>query len=370
MRMESEVETRYFVEAAAKILDVLECFNSPAEELSITEVARRTGTTYSSAFRLLYTLEKRGYVMRRPGKKHYVLAPTRRRFRIGYAALQNTAFQREVTWSIVAAARKQATSVFVRNNEEFNVSKALLNADELLAQNIDLLIEYQFNETAAHLIAAKCHEAGIQAIAINYAQPGAYYFGGNNYLTGTLAGDCLAQYARTHWKGRADVCVILEAKGLGSTQDARKAGVLDSLRRGLPGLQPEDILTAPPALTVREGAKVTRKILTDLGGRKRVLIAALTDPLGIGAEKAARECDCEDRVIIVGQGGGRDTRPRIAKGGAYKAAVAFFPESYGERVLSLAISILEGHKVPLAAYTNHVVLNQANLREYYPEISS
>src|SRR5215470_15283053 len=122
--MEGDVEQRYFVEAAAKVLDVLECFNSPTEELSITEVARRTGSTYSSAFRLLYTLEKRGYVMRRPGKKRYVLTPTRRRFRIGYASLQNTAFQREVTWSIVTAARKLATTLLVRTNEEFNVSKA------------------------------------------------------------------------------------------------------------------------------------------------------------------------------------------------------------------------------------------------------
>jgi IclR family pca regulon transcriptional regulator len=60
---------RYFIGAAAKTLDVLESFADNAEQLSITEIARRAELSYTSAFRLLYTLEKRGYVMRLPGKK-------------------------------------------------------------------------------------------------------------------------------------------------------------------------------------------------------------------------------------------------------------------------------------------------------------
>jgi DNA-binding MarR family transcriptional regulator len=69
----NKVESRYFVETAARVLDILESFASPYEPLSITEIARRTNLTYSSAFRLLYTLEKRGYVTRRAGRKHYLL---------------------------------------------------------------------------------------------------------------------------------------------------------------------------------------------------------------------------------------------------------------------------------------------------------
>ena len=80
-------ESRYFVETAAKVLDILETFNSEQESLSITEIARRTGLTYSSAFRLLYTLEKRGYVMRRAGRKRYMLSPARRLTPTGFCFL-------------------------------------------------------------------------------------------------------------------------------------------------------------------------------------------------------------------------------------------------------------------------------------------
>jgi ribose transport system substrate-binding protein len=369
--MRSEVQSRYFVDAASKVLDVVESFSSRDEELSITDVARRTHLTYSSAFRLLYTLERRGYVHRAEGKKQYRLAPARRRFRIGYAALRTTRFQREVTWSIIAAAQKLSTSLVVRINDEFNIAKALLNADQLLGEKIDLLVEYQFNETASHLIAAKCHEAQVPVIAINCVQPGAYYFGGNNYLTGRLAADFLSQFSRIHWQERASKCLVIPAKGLGSTQEARIAGLKDGLRESLPALCAADIIVAPPALTVTEAANATASVLRPLSSRKprRILIAALTDPLGIGGELAVRKAGLSESTVIIGQGGAHDARQRIASGGPFRASVAFFPDSYGEKVLSFAIKVLEGEKVALMAYANHVVLTAENLQEYYPSAS-
>ncbi len=360
-------ESRYFVETASKVLDILETFHSEQEALSITEIARRTGLTYSSAFRLLYTLEKRGYVMRRAGKKRYLLSPARTRLRIGYAALRSTRFHREVSAGMDAAARNFGLTLITRINDEFNLPKALLNADQLLTEKVDVLVEYQYNETAGELIAAKCHQAGVPAISINFAQPGAYYFGGNNYQTGVLAGEFLARYAAENWNGRADACLVLPPRGLRSTQEARMAGLSDSLRVGLAAFDKSQWRVAQPALTVREGQAVTRQLLEQVGGRnKRVVIAALTDHLGLGAEKAIREAGMEKQAVVVGQGGGRDARARIVSGGPFRASVAFFSEGYGESVLALAMKIVKGDKVPLISYTNHVVLTAENLKEYYP----
>jgi ribose transport system substrate-binding protein len=281
---------KYFIATAARVLDILESFGSAEEELSITEIAWRTKQTYSSAFRLLHTLEQRGYVMRRPGKKQYLLTPTRRRYRIGYAGLRTTVFHREVTTAMADAARSLALTLVTRFNDEFNVSKALSNADQLLEEGIDLLVEYQYSETASHLIAAKCHKAGIPAIGINFAQPGAYYFGGNNYETGRLAGEFLGRYATEHWEGHADACLVMPAKGLSSTREAREKGLRDGLRQALSSLRPVDIITAPEALTVEDGYEAARKWLRQVRSRnKRLLFAAFTDHLGLGAERAIRE---------------------------------------------------------------------------------
>ena len=95
-------------------------------------------------------------------------------------------------------------------------------------------------------------------------------------------------------------------------------------------------------------------------------MAALFDRVGIGASKAVKKMGLGNRVVIVGLGAGRDARESLHRGGPFRASVAFFPQSYGERVIAIALKILAGEKVPLTSYTNHVVLTRANLGQYYP----
>ena len=331
------------------------------------EVARRVRMTYSSTFRLLYTLEKRGYVMRRQGSRKYSRTPSRKRFRIGYAAADNhMKFSDEVSRSLVVAARNHGVDLIVKDNEA-SPPKALANVDSLLEEGIHLLIEYQLNQTVAQLIAAKCHDAKVPVIAITYAHPGAYYFGGNNYQAGELAGDCLCDFAKRTWKNRVDRLLLLPAKGMGSTLEVRMTGVRHKVLKRIKTLKKGDIFTAAPGLTTHDGYQATKEFLHQLPrADSRILIAALSDPLAIGASRAAVRMGFEDRVSIVGQGGGRDGRNSIRRGGPFIASVAYFPDTFGERLIPLALKILEGEKVPLISYTDLVVLNRTNLDQYYP----
>jgi IclR family acetate operon transcriptional repressor len=54
---------KYVVDAVAKALDILGCFNG-SEWLSLNEVSRRVGLNKSRTFRLLCTLRDRGYIER------------------------------------------------------------------------------------------------------------------------------------------------------------------------------------------------------------------------------------------------------------------------------------------------------------------
>jgi ribose transport system substrate-binding protein len=365
--MKSAAESRYYVESAAKLLDVLDSFTHHEEELSITEIAARSGLSYGSAFRLLYTLEARGYVMRPPGKKRYLLVGGRKRFRIGYAALGRIRFAKEVTWSIISAARRRGVKLIVRDNE-LSPAKALLNVDGLIAEKIDLLIEHQWHEPTGHLIAAKCHEAAIPVMAVTFPQPGAYYFGGNDYEAGRMAGDFLSRFVQNRWNGEAGVCYILLGEKMQSTQETRKAGMLDVLTKHLPALSFRDVLMPAPAFAPHEGYSFKRVFPASLRrSSTRMLVVALTDPLAIGAERAVCEAGLQDRAIVVGYGGAHDARSRIEKCGPFKASIAYFPDCYGELVMGLALKILDGEKAPLVTYTNHVVLTAENMPEYYPQ---
>lgn len=366
--MEPEVgdKHRYFIEAAAKTLDVLEAFTNNTEQLSITEIAYRAKLSYTSAFRFVYTLAKRGYVTRAPGKRRYVLAPSRKRLRIGYAALGKVAFANEVTRSVAEAARQFGVVLLAADNED-NPSKALANAEQLLSEEIDVLIEHQRNEQLGHVIGAKCHAANVPAIAINFPQPGAYYFGADSHKTGRLAGEYLLSYARKNWPGKPTTCLILPSRGLGSTQNTRKVGLLEALQEHTPGgVQPE-IQFAPPGVTAQEGYRYTKRFVQKLGRRSCcLLVAAFSDPLAIGASRALRENARVDRSVVVGQGGTAEGRRHILRGGAIKASVAYFPESYGPRLLRLAIKLCEGDRPPLVTHTDHVVLTTENILDFYP----
>lgn len=367
--MESEFSDkhRYFIEAAAKTLDVLESFTDNTEQLSVTEIAQRAKLPYTSAFRFVYTLAKRGYLMRAPGKRRYVLAPSRKRLRIGYAALGKITLSNEVTRSVVEASRQFGVALSAADNQD-NPSKTLSNAEHLLSEGIDVLIEHQRNEALSHVIAAKCHAANVPAIAINFPQPGAYYFGADSHRTGWLAGEYLLQYARKHSRGKPTICLILPSKGLGSTQNTRKVGLLEALRQQTEGGVAPEIEFAAPGVTSQEGYTRTKRFIQKLGRHSsHLLVAAFSDPLAIGAVRALREAGLAERSVVVGQGGTVEGRRHILRGGPMKASVAYFPESYGARVLKLAIKICEGARPALVTHTDHVVLTKDNISDFYTQ---
>jgi ribose transport system substrate-binding protein len=362
--------SRYFVEAAAKTLDVLESFSDSAEQLSITEIARRARLPYTSAFRFLHTLEKRGYVMRAAGKKRFMLAPARKRIRVGYAALGKIPFATEVTRSMIAAARRFGVALFALDNED-SPTKTLANVDQLFAEGIDILVEFQRNETLSHLIASKCHNAGVPAIAINFPQPGAYYFGPDSYKTGALAAEFLLDYGKTTWTKKQATCLVLPSKGLGSTQKTRKVALLETLRRPLPTWPAPQLQIGAAGVTTHDGYAITRAFVRNNRRESApLLVAAFSDALAIGAERALREANLQNRSVIVGQGGTADARRHILRGGPFKASVAYFPETYGERVIQLATKLFEGGRPPLVNYTDHVVLTKETMSDFYGAATS
>jgi ribose transport system substrate-binding protein len=359
-------ESRYFVEMAARTLDVLESFDSYEEELTIREVARRVDIPYTCALRLLYTLARRGYVTRCAGSKRYVRTPSRRRFRIGYASLDHKIrFSEEVSHSMALAARSSGVDLLVKDNA-LSPQIALANADFFIDEKVDLLIDHQLDETAAHLISAKCHQANIPVIAINFAQPGAYYFGGNNYLAGLLSGHYLCGFIKNQWKGKFDKLLVLRAKGMGSTQEVRRTGICDIFKKQFGRVLDQKIIDGPPGITAQDGYHATKRIFGRAGMQSaRTVICVMSDALAIGCSRAVQEMDLVEQAVIVGHGGARDGRIWLRRGSAPNALVAYFPETYGERVIAQALSILNGDKVPLISYTNHVVLTKANLDQYY-----
>lgn len=81
MQREPKENDRYSIRAVSRALDVLEAFSAEAPALSLMEVSERVGLNPSTTFRLLATLESRGYVEHDEATGRY---------RVGVAVLRPT----------------------------------------------------------------------------------------------------------------------------------------------------------------------------------------------------------------------------------------------------------------------------------------
>ena len=85
-QVRAKAENAHFVTALARGLEVLRCFDRPRIELTVSEIARRTGLSQPTAWRLCQTLLDCGYLVRSTsGAGLRVGAPA---LTLGYAAVQ------------------------------------------------------------------------------------------------------------------------------------------------------------------------------------------------------------------------------------------------------------------------------------------
>jgi ribose transport system substrate-binding protein len=359
---------RYVVKAIVHATEVLSAFQHPGEALRLRDVMTRTGFTKGMCFRLLYTLHHCGLVDKVDEHRYRLTAEVRRRrrYRIGYAAQgQDSSFPREVHAGLVAAAEREQIELIVVNNR-YQPKVALRNAEQLIRERVDLVIEFQTDEAVAPAFAARYREADVPMIAIDIPHPGATYFGANNYEAGLLAGRYLARWARQHWNGEADGILLLELARAGPLPRARMRGVLTGLKELLREGRACPVVSLDGDGQFKTSLERVRRHLRH-SRAERVLVGAANDPSALGAARAFQEAGRDATCAIAGQNAEPDARAELrAPRSPLVASVGYFPERYGDGLIRLALDLL-GHKpVPPAVFVKHQIITRENVDHHYP----
>jgi ribose transport system substrate-binding protein len=353
---------RYLIEAAARALDVLEIFNQQ-DEVRLSEVVEKLGLVKSTAFRLLYTLEAKGFIERCADGKSY---RKRMRYRIGMLSVsRHITFVSEVEHGIETEAKRAGLDLLIRHHE-FDSSRLLSETDALLAQNLSLLLCYNPDEHASHVIADRSANAGVPIIAVTFPIPGARLFGINNYRAGLAGGEGLGDQISRRWTGALDRVVVLDIPGSSPAQKARNAGMVEGLRRNV---------RIPDAkimhLHIERGGdgplSAMRKVLEEHPKDRRIAVLCYNDLNALGALRASEESGRAEHVAILSQGGVSEVRAALRKAHSPMwSAVAHFPEKFGERLVPNIVRMLRGEAVPPTIFTEHVLLTRSNVDRYYP----
>src|SRR6478735_2726813 len=201
----------YLVKSVVHSAQLLSAFRSSGEALPLREIASRSGLPKSMSFRLLYTLERCGMI-EKVGENLYrshVRPFKQRPYRLGYAA-QGTDYQfsKEISTGLQRAAAAQGIELISGDNK-YNPKIDQRNADVLVREKVDLVIEFQTDEHVAPIVAAKYREANIPLIAIEIPHPGATYFGANNYEAGLIGGRYLGRWAKQQWQSNVDEIILI-----------------------------------------------------------------------------------------------------------------------------------------------------------------
>ncbi len=364
----SQNHSRYIVKSLVHATRVLSAFQSRGEVLRLKDVVDRSGFNKGMCFRLLYTLHACGFLEKLGGNQYRLVSELRphRKHRVGYAAQgQDSSFPREVQRGLVAAAEAAETELLVVDNR-YDPKVALRNAEHLIREQVELVIEFQTDESVAAAIAATYMDARIPMIAIDIPHPGATYFGANNYEAGLIGGRHLGRWARRHWDGNVDEVLLLGLTRAGPTPQTRIRGMLAGIKEML--RLPED---RPVAQVDGDGQfkvalDIVRKHLR-ASRSKRVLVGAANDPSALGALRAFEEAGRVAECAVVGQNCEPEARGELRRPNTRLiGTVAYFPEKYGEGIIRLALDILSNKPVPPAVFMKHQLVTPEDVDRVYP----
>src|SRR6185369_1949380 len=104
-------KSNYIIQSVAHSLDVLEQFAGEAEELGVTELSKRLKLHKNNVFRLLATLESRGYIEQNRATENYRLGI--RCLQLGQAYVGNMGFVSQARAVMADLAKQTRETVYV-----------------------------------------------------------------------------------------------------------------------------------------------------------------------------------------------------------------------------------------------------------------
>lgn len=359
----------YMVQSVVRAAAILNSFQSTSEVVDLRVVASRVGLHKATTFRLLETLVET-HLLEKAGKQGYrccVQQSRSKRYRIGYGSQTSLLpFTATVSDGLVVAANAANIDLLVLNNG-LSPRIALQNADTFVSEKVDLVIDSQINIGVAAQIAVKFSEARIPFIALDIPHPGAIYFGADNYKAGRMAGRHLARWAAKTWKSGPEQIILLGVDAAGPLLNARLTGVLDGINEV--SAFGHRIPTHHYDTKGGQFEATLDIVRRHIRRRKpeRALVGAVNDSTALAALQAFREAGLERSCAIAGQDGSLAARDEMRRSSSRLiCSVAYFPETYGERIIRLALDILKHRPVAPAVFVQHEVLTPQNVNKVYP----
>ena len=261
-------------------------------------------------------------------------------------------------------------SAVVILDNDFSAEKALENADEILKRKPDVFVQFQVDMKINHVIAERFEQAGIPTIAVDVPIPGAPFIGVNNWKVAVMAGEYASAQIKSRWGSSPaiDLVLLLQIPVCGDINMLRTEGFADTLIDEFGDAVQNRIARVDCGMGKTEESELAvSRILDSYPQARRIVITALDEELieiAIRALKSMNRWNREDLILVTY--GCNALGQNQLRQNLIDAAVAIFPERYGEYVIPAACSLLAQEPVPSYTYVQSRLMTKDNIGEYYP----
>ena len=251
---------------------------------------------------------------------------------------------------------------------EFKPEKAISCAEILASQKPDFVIAGNWQSGAAAAIMAMFDKAKIPAVSNDVSHPNAIFFGANNYSSGVVGGKAAGEYAKANWDCK-DVWIFMgENLEEGEAADLRLVGFADGVQE-VCGALPADRIDRMrlSAGTADQAITVTTDWLTAHPEAKHILSGTIDDERANGMAKAFVATKRDG--MVVGQGcdsvGIAVVKMAPASENRFLGCAAYYPEKYGDYLVSIALDVMAGKAVPQEIHMEHTFLDHDTIGTVY-----
>lgn len=293
-------------------------------------------------------------------------------YKIGFANIGEAVELQVTVKESVQRAAEEAGVELVYMNNNMDGATAVQNADNMVQQEIDGMIEFNIDESVGPTIKGIMDDAGIPMIAVDIAIEGCTFFGANNEVAGVVGGRRLGEVAMERWGEQPDILLLVYDSTSGESPMKRVTCMPDGLRETFPDFPEENIYMVDAGVDAATAQKAVSDFLTAHPDEHKIAIGCYHDIAATSSlaaiETAGREADCI--MVSENEYGYLDylkANPEPADNECWVGGVAFFFTQYGDYLIPAMIKLLNGEDIGDAFYVNHEIITRDNAQTYFAD---
>jgi ribose transport system substrate-binding protein len=268
-----------------------------------------------------------------------------------------------------------------RFDNNLDPATALRNADLMIQQDPDVIIDWNAIVSAAPAIGKKIEKAGIPCLAVNQQIPGCHWFNLSNRKMGEdAAAVVLPEAKKRGWNGDNTTVFMVIAAANGTEVNDGPRYFYIKAAEALPGfkkVKPEDITPQTTVIgdynglqidgksSIEDAYSAAKNVVQTIPKGNNILLYGSDSDLSLGAFRALKEAGRDKDTLTCGLGANPEGLLQLRTNPQWLCEGALFLEDWPQYILAEAAAIAQGKTPPKLTPAPQVMLTKDTVDKYY-----